>query len=112
MKKLLIKFEANWADEMDIEGLFVITEAEWTLYKQKATAYFKTNNTLNYCIGSNEDIEFYSYTELMEAFTVVSEDIYNSGLGILDTVSFLPIGYTGPEYFDEDEDDKEDENAY
>lgn len=34
MKKMLVKFSSNWADEMDVEGLFLITQEDWEAFKK------------------------------------------------------------------------------
>lgn len=43
MSKLLVKFDTNWADEMDISGYKVFTEIEWNEISDKCKAH---NNML------------------------------------------------------------------
>lgn len=106
MSKMLIKYSDNWADEMGLEGLFVCSSDEWEAYKETVKKYFESRDSYIYYVGSNEDIEYNSADELLSTFAVVCSDIHSSGLGILETCKFLPVGFTGPDYFDIDEDDE------
>ena len=113
MKKLLIRFSADWADEMDVEGLFLITQENWEAFKKMAKDHFKKSSEVIYSVGSNQDIEFDSYEDLMDSYEIISADITADGIGILNIVNFLPIGYTGPKDYNfesEDEEDEEDED--
>jgi hypothetical protein len=40
-KKLLIKFDSNYADEFDVEGFTIMNESEWEKHKADVTAFFK-----------------------------------------------------------------------
>lgn len=104
MPKILVKFSSNWADEMDIDGLYITTAEEHEDFKKQVIQHFEKNgNTVSYRIGSNEDIEYESADDLLECYEVVCSDIHTSGLGALEFASFLPIGFRGPELYDEDD---------
>lgn len=107
MEKLLIKYSGNWADEMDLEGLFIVTKDEWEAYKKIADGYFNLQETLSYHVGTNEEIEYQTYSDLMEDFEVLCDDIYSCGLGGLDGVNFIPCGFCGPAKEDFEIDDEE-----
>lgn len=95
---VLVKFDDNWGDEMDIEGHFVLPEEAFTKYKVEAKAYFEINDELLYPVGSNEDIEYMSYDELMDRYMVVSitQEEYN----VLVKLGLETAGFTGPEIED------------
>ncbi len=40
-KQLLIQFNANYADEFDIEGFIVMTEEQWEAHKKMAEDFFE-----------------------------------------------------------------------
>ena len=103
MEQLLIKFEANWADEMDVEGMFVMSSDDWDKYNEVVEKYFEEADEMSYCIGTNEEIEFYSAEEVLDCYTVLCGDMAAEGL--LAMKKHLPIGFCGPDfdYFDEDE---------
>ena len=108
MKTMLIKFSSNWADEMDVEGLFLVTQENWETFKDMAKAHFDKGNTVTYGVGSNEDIDFDSYEDLMDSYEIISADITADGIGILNVVNFLPVGFTGPgDYVFEIEEEEE-----
>src|SRR5574338_610881 len=39
-KKLLVKFDSNYADEFDVEGFTIMTENDWEAHKTKVTNFF------------------------------------------------------------------------
>lgn len=60
MAKILVKFQANWADEMDLEGYRIFTEHEWEeqraacmAHKGSIEVYFGTNEWNNYDNGEH-----------------------------------------------------------
>lgn len=57
MKKYyLLKYEENWADEMDIDGYKVLTEKEKIEFEKNVHKIQSEEIEVNFCIGSNEDI--------------------------------------------------------
>jgi len=61
----LAKFEDNWADEMDISGFAVLSQAELDTWKANIpeTDYV-------FCIGTNEEISYATKEEFLKAVTV------------------------------------------
>ena len=107
MPKILVKFSSNWADEIDIDGLYVTTDVEHSNFIDNVNKYFEHNDSINYCVGSNEDIDYESAEDLLSCYKVVCSDLYACGLGALEFANFLPSGFCGPENEDliESEDD-------
>lgn len=67
---LLIKFNSNWSDEMDVHGFFVATQEKWDQYCDRVRKHFETHNELMYYIGSNEEILYESADQLLGEFQV------------------------------------------
>ena len=107
MPKILVRFSSNWADEIDIDGLYVTTADEHRDFIDNVNKYFEHNDSINYCVGSNEDIDYESAEDLLSCYKVVCSDLYACGLGALEFANFLPSGFCGPENEDliESEDD-------
>lgn len=74
----LIKFKDNWADEMDIEGGQIMTEKEFHDYFNAVKKAFNECNYINFCIGSNEFIEYESYEDFFKSIQIIkiSKDEY------------------------------------
>lgn len=108
-KKILVKFSSNWADEMDIEGLYVTTADELRDFINNVNKYFEHNDSINYCVGTNEYIDYESAEDLLSCYETVCTDLHACGLGALEFANFLPLGFCGPENEDliESEDDDE-----
>ena len=60
----LVTFKANWADEMDVAGLDIWTDAEWKAFL--ASDYYPTE----YYIGTNQEMEIESLKDWKNKFTV------------------------------------------
>jgi len=105
MKNLFVKWDSNWADEMDVSGWRIFSKEDWGKYKKAAEKLFKEEGYYSVGIGTNEDIEYHSLEDLMGDFTVksisdVEEVVIEKFLG--------GCGDNGPfpdfDYDDEDED--------
>lgn len=94
---LLIKFESNWADEMDIEGYYVTTVELYNKYIEEFKKYFEEEDSLSYCVGTNEEIEFDSLDELLECYDTKSITI--SDYEVLEKLNIIITGFTGPEVY-------------
>lgn len=72
-KTYLVIFNDNWADEMDIDGFFTCS-GEYLLDAKKKL--FKHKNSINYGIGTNEDIEYDNGKALWETLDIkeISDD--------------------------------------
>lgn len=66
-KQVLVLFEDNWADEMDIYGFSIMTEDQWNyrVLELKAIEY-----PIEVPFGTNESNEYYSAEEMLECYTV------------------------------------------
>ena len=106
---VLVQTNDNWADEMDIDGLYVTTADEHRDFIDNVNKYFEHNDSINYCVGSNEDINYESAEDLLSCYEVVCSDLYACGLGTLEFANFLPSGFCGPEIEDFEFQDKNDE---
>ena len=69
-KQLLIEFNCDYADEFDVEGFIVMTEAEWAAHQAMAKKYFDTHAGAECYFGTNEACEFSDYDDYMRAFNV------------------------------------------
>ena len=71
MAKLLIRFNDNWADEMDISGLFILEEAAWIKIQDRVKKIIKLCGVWDCGIGTNENIEYDSFEQWLHSYTVV-----------------------------------------
>ena len=67
MSYLLIKFEKNYADEFDVYGTRIMTNTEWADYLNEA---MKDTYPKEIYFGSNEQIEFDNYQDVVNSLTV------------------------------------------
>lgn len=68
MAYLLGRFKSNWADEMDITGMFICHEDHWKLIEHAARKWFLDEGTMIYFVGTNEEIEYESYEDWRGCF--------------------------------------------
>ena len=69
-KYYLVTFQSNWADEMDVEGGRIMTEKEKEKYFASIKKEFDEQGSYTYYIGTNQDINFDTYEELDESFSI------------------------------------------
>jgi len=87
MSKILIKYEANWADEFDCEGFAVYDKKEWEEHCNKVEkAFEKINKEIEIGFGSNEYFTFESYRDWERCFRVI--DISDADISLLQTHFF------------------------
>lgn len=77
-QRYLVKYESDWADEMDIEGLALLTEEDKSRIESlisKRSSYPQTHH-----VGTNEEIEYCSSEELVPRYTwtPITEDEYKT----------------------------------
>jgi hypothetical protein len=65
--KLLVKYDSNWADEMDINGFKVLTNEQWEKYQKDFKKLFK-KECYSYYVGTNEEIEYSDFDEFISDF--------------------------------------------
>lgn len=66
----LVKYDSNWADEMDIDGFRLFTDEQWEEYQKDFKKLFKEDRGYTYYVGTNEDIEYNSFDEFMSDLKV------------------------------------------
>jgi len=67
MSKLLIIFNGDWADEMDVEGFMIVSEECW---KYKQLEWENTPFPQELYVGTNEAIEYDDIKEYLRDFKV------------------------------------------
>jgi hypothetical protein len=71
-EKVLLQWDSNWADEMDISGFSIMGKSEWEDYKKM----LKNKGRFCICVGTNEEIDYHNGNELLKEISVknISED--------------------------------------
>ena len=57
----LVKYEDNWADEMDLVGFMIMTDQDYDDWLIAVKNTFADNENQSYYCGSNEEVEFELY---------------------------------------------------
>lgn len=71
MKRYLVKYKDNWADEMDIVGGIIMTEAEYKDYMKVAEIAFREEGDfITFGVGSNEEITYDTFEDFAKTITV------------------------------------------
>ena len=72
MEKVLLQWDTNWADEMDIYGFSIMDKSAWEEYKKK----LENKGSFYICVGTNEEIDYNNGEELIKEISVrsISED--------------------------------------
>lgn len=108
MKYYMMKYDDNWADEMDVDGVCFITEETMKLFKEKA----KRISGGEFGVGSNESIEYEDESDVLRAveFKKLTEDEYKlfekkiGNLGFASSfLEWVIYDYEDEENWDEDE---------
>jgi hypothetical protein len=71
-EKVLLQWDTNWADEMDINGFAIMDKSEWEDYKKM----LKNKERFYIYIGTNEEIDYNNGNELLKEISVknISDD--------------------------------------
>lgn len=78
---VIVKYDANWADEMDIVGFGIFTREQWeALTKEVKKVWKKIGDSFSVNIGTNQEIDFESYDDWIGLFDIVDIDIDESAL--------------------------------
>jgi len=107
-KNVLLTWNSNWADEMDIQGFIVTTQSEYDDWKT-----FLENKKLDFeiYVGTNEGIEYSSGAELLAEVDV--EDITSEEMNVVLKMFGTEFGFT--EFWNqtpEKDEDEENEDEY
>ena len=82
MSFYLLKFNADWADEFDVDGIVAFTSTELEKYKEKLNSIFSElskNDIVEWYFGTNEFFEYENIDELWSDLdlTEITEVDYN-----------------------------------
>lgn len=66
-QKVLLEWNSNWADEMDVQGFVIIDEQEW---KNQRKALKEKTEEFEICIGTNEYIDYENGKQLLDEISV------------------------------------------
>ena len=66
MEKVLVIWEANWADEMNVYGFVIVSAEEASAFKKKAR---KIVSPFEIYVGTNEEIEYSDGKQFLKALT-------------------------------------------
>jgi len=66
----LVEYNSNWADEMDVSGLKIMTSKKYEAWCKSWKKFFKAEGTYDYCIGTNEEIPYEDYESFNADFDV------------------------------------------
>lgn len=69
--KVLVTYSSNWADEINIGGKKVLTKNDWDNICQEVKKIFEKTHVLTHHVGTNEDIEYYSYKDWLSDYKIV-----------------------------------------
>lgn len=78
MNKILVKLDYCWADEFDVNSLWITTIDDYHEFLETIATLDISEYTEIY-FGTNEYISFYSYDELVDSldFEPISDEFYN-----------------------------------
>lgn len=70
MSKILIKFQADYADEFDVYGFTIQDQSWWDKHLQEVAGRLDEEGTIERYFGTNECVEFHSLEQYTASFTV------------------------------------------
>jgi len=100
---VLLQWDSNWADEMDIYGFSLMDKEDWLDYKK----YLKERKRgFTFYIGTNEEIEYRNGKELLDEITVT--EITDKEAATVEKLFSGEGGFTDFLCVEEDDDDDVD----
>jgi hypothetical protein len=66
---VLVKYDGNWADEIDLQGFIVMTDLEWKAYKG-AMDHVYSERSFEVSVGTNEEVSFANADDYFDSFEV------------------------------------------
>jgi len=69
-KYLLVKFDSNYADEFDVSGFTIMSQAAWEKHKVDAAKRFDSGCELEAYFGTNESLSWSHYDDYIKSFDV------------------------------------------
>lgn len=70
MSFLLIKFEADYADEFDVSGIMLQTSSWYEQHMKNAQELFNKRSSREVYFGTNEAVQYEGFDSYKRAFTV------------------------------------------
>lgn len=69
-KKILVTYKTNWVDEMDIQASKLTNIKEWNKICEETRLVFAKYKKCTHYVGTNQDIEYSSYKEWLNCYSV------------------------------------------
>lgn len=92
--KYLLKLNTNWADEMDIDGAYMLTEEKYNKFLEAVTS-FEEDTCFYMCIGTNEEIDC-QWCDIANDFEIM--EITDSQAKMLEQLGMTNMGWAGSFY--------------
>jgi len=94
-RKVIVKWEDNWADEMDLNGFVIMKEEDWNRF----LVYMgNIDYEIVYCIGTNEEITYANGNEALNYFEM--EFITSDQAQVFEDLNITTSGFSGPGIMD------------
>lgn len=92
MKRLLIKYKDNWADEMDVYGFHIMSEKAWNFFLSilDTNPEYFDDGDFTIGVGSNEEIPYNSKEKLLKSFEI--DEVHEKEEAIIRNCFDLPYG--------------------
>lgn len=93
-KYYLLEYSDNWADEMDVEGIYVMNEKELQEFNgaiEVVKENFRNGREFYFYVGTNEEIEYSSERELSSSYNVF--EISSEEVEVLAKHGIMDIGF-------------------
>lgn len=91
MAYYLLRYEDNWADEMDLDGFVVLDEEEMYDFNIAMGILSNTDFYAEFCVGTNQEVIYDDYSSLLRAYEVV--EIFESQYLTLNGLDLLSSGF-------------------
>jgi hypothetical protein len=102
--KILVTYNTNWADEMNIQAAILVTVERWNKICEEAKLAFTKYKTCTHYVGTNQEIKYNSYEQWLDCYRV--RDLSDTEYEVLEKFEYLLNSYKFfiPEYYEEDSD--------
>jgi hypothetical protein len=97
-KYLFVKYNDNWADEMDITGFAIVKQEDWAAIIEEVKAFFKKKlGGWTFGVGTNEEIEYMTFKDWSRQLsqTELSDDEAKTMIDVFKRAKIRP-GYDEP----------------
>lgn len=90
-KFYILRYADNWADEMDLDGFFLMTEAQKQRLDKSLELLECVNFYLEFTVGTNQEIEYDSVGDIKRAISI--EGITLDQAQTLSSLDLLSTGF-------------------